>query len=103
MINKLKRILETSQRRSILDSIRRLSDLESEIRTYDEYDDNYYDANEDLLINLLDDFGEDVSFLKDFAYLGITILSDDYLDREINAEIMDLLIAFNGSIKNKRY
>ena len=99
MVNKFKRILETSQRRSILDLIRRLSDLESEIRTYDEYDENYYDANEDFLINLLDDFGEDVSFLKEFAYLGITILSDDYLDREINAEIMDLLIAFNGSIK----
>ena len=99
MVNKFKRILETSQRRAILDLIRRLSNLESEMRTYNEYDEHYYDSDEDLLINLLDDFGEDVSFLKEFAYLGITILSDDYLDREINAEIMDLLIAFNGSIK----
>ena len=99
MVNKFKRILETSQRRAILDSIRRLSNLESEMRTYNEYDEHYYDSDEDLLINLLDDFGEDVFFLKEFAYLGITILSDDYLDREINAEIMDLLIAFNGSIK----
>ena len=69
------------------------------MRTYDEYDEHYYDSDEDLLINLLDDFGEDVSFLKEYAYLGITILSDDYLDREISADIMDLLIAFNGSIK----
>ena len=99
MVNKFKRILETSQRRAILDLIRCLSVMESEMRTYDEYDENYYDSDEDLLINLSDDFGEDVSFLKEFAYLGITILSDDYLDREINAEIMDLLNAFNGNIK----
>ena len=99
MVNKFKRILETSQRRAILDLIRRLTDLESEIRTYDEYDEDYYDSDEELLINLLDDFGEDVSFIKEFSYLGITVLSDYCLDREINAEIMDLLIAFNGSIK----
>lgn len=99
MVNKFKRILETSQRRAIHDLIRRLLVMESEMRTYDEYDENYNDSDEDLLINLLVDFGEDVSFLKEFAYLGITILSDGYLDREINAEIMDLLIAFNGSIK----
>lgn len=100
MVSKFKRMLETSQRREILDLIERLSDLEVQLRTYDEYDENYCEIDEGSLIDYLDNFEEDISFLKEFAYLGITIISDDFLDKEINDEVVNLLCAFNGNFKD---
>ena len=81
MVSKFKRMLETSQRRAILDLIERLSDLEVQLRTYDEYDENYCEIDEGRLIDYLDSFEEDISFLKEFGCLGITIISDDFLDK----------------------
>lgn len=100
MVNKFKRILDTSQRRAILDLIERLSDLEVQLRTYDEYDENYCEIDEGRLIDYLDNFEEDISFIKEFAYLGITIISDDFLNKEINDELVNLLCAFNGNFKD---
>ena len=53
MVNKFKRILDTSQRKAILDLIERLSDLEVELKTYDEYDENYCEIDEGRLIEYL--------------------------------------------------
>ncbi len=100
MVNKFKRILDTSQRKAILDLIERLSDLEVESKTYDEYHENYCEIDEGRLIDYLSNFEEDISFSKEFAYLTITIISDDYLNKEINDEIINLLCAFKGNIKD---
>lgn len=100
MVNKFKRILDTSQRKAILDLIERLSDLEVELKTYDEYDENYCEIDEGRLIDYLSNFEEDISFSKEFAYFAITIISDDYLNKEINDEIVNFLCAFNGNIND---